>query len=284
VSSQALVNELCDEKRFHKVTNVVLTQLRNGVSDGLFTAFPDEPNWGIAHRLLMPAFGPLPIKSMFNEMHDVATQLALKWARQGPSEAFVAADDFTRLTLDAIALCSMGFRFNSFYHDGLHPFVEAMSRFLKESGRRSRRPSFAPSILYRSTDQQYFEDIELMRKTAQEILDERKENPDSRTDLLSAMMNGVDKKTGEKMSDENIISNLITFLIAGHETTSGMLAFAFYELLKNPDTYAAAQKEVDEVIGTGPVRADHMGKLPYITAVRICQPVTQQPLILIGSS
>ncbi|KAH7320805.1 cytochrome P450 [Stachybotrys elegans] len=287
-SNQALANELCDEKRFYKGVhqNVVLKQLRNGIADGLFTAATGSPSWGIAHRLLMPAFGPMPMKNMFEEMHDVSTQLALKWARQGPSEAFVAADDFTRLTLDAIALCSMGFRFNSFYHDDLHPFVKAMSSFLTESGKRSRRPFFVPSFFYRSADKQYLEDIELMRQTAQNVLDERKKYPDARTDLLSAMMDGIDKKTGEKISDEDIISNLITFLIAGHETTSGMLAFAFYELLQNPETYAAAQKEVDEVIGTGPIRVDHMGKLPYIAAVlretlRLCPTI---PVVGVTSS
>ncbi|KAI9640753.1 hypothetical protein NHQ30_011062 [Ciborinia camelliae] len=52
----------------------------------------------------------------------------------------------------------------------------------------------------------------------------------------------------------------------GHETTSGMLSFLFYNLLKNPSAYQAAQREVDEVIGKGPITIDHMSKLPYIEA------------------
>lgn len=46
--------------------------------DGLFTAHNDEPNWAIAQRILMPAFGPVGIQRMFPEMHEIATQLALK--------------------------------------------------------------------------------------------------------------------------------------------------------------------------------------------------------------
>jgi cytochrome P450/NADPH-cytochrome P450 reductase len=53
---------------------------------------------------------------------------------------------------------------------------------------------------------------------------------------------------------------------AGHETTSGLLSFLFYYLLKNPSAYQAAQRQVDEVIGRGPITADHMSKLPYIEA------------------
>jgi cytochrome P450 / NADPH-cytochrome P450 reductase len=54
---------------------------------------------------------------------------------------------------------------------------------------------------------------------------------------------------------------------AGHETTSGLLSFTSYYLLKNPEAMRKAQDEVDRVIGTGPVQFQHMSKLPYIEAV-----------------
>lgn len=136
VSSHRLVDEACDEKRFKKVPNNILTQVRNGVHDGFFTAYPEEPNWGIAHRVLMSAFGPLAIRGMFDEMHDIASQLVLKWARQGSQKNILATDEFTRLALDTISLCSMGFRFKSYYDEKLHPFIDAMGDFLTESGRR----------------------------------------------------------------------------------------------------------------------------------------------------
>lgn len=71
----------------------------------------------------MPAFGPLPIKSMFpgntrprykdhstqltcclTEMQDIVSQMVLKWARFGPDHTIDVPDDFTRLTLDSIAM------------------------------------------------------------------------------------------------------------------------------------------------------------------------------------
>jgi cytochrome P450 / NADPH-cytochrome P450 reductase len=44
------------------------------------------------------------------------------------------------------------------------------------------------------------------------------------------------------------------------------LSFLFYNLLKNPAAYQAAQKQVDDVIGRGTITVDHMSKLPYIEA------------------
>jgi cytochrome P450 / NADPH-cytochrome P450 reductase len=41
---------------------------------------------------------------MFDEMHDIASQLVVKWARFGSKERIDVTADFTRLTLDSIAL------------------------------------------------------------------------------------------------------------------------------------------------------------------------------------
>jgi cytochrome P450/NADPH-cytochrome P450 reductase len=54
ISSHELLDEICDEKRFSKAVTGALEQIRNGVEDGLFTAYPGEHNWEIAHRVLMP--------------------------------------------------------------------------------------------------------------------------------------------------------------------------------------------------------------------------------------
>lgn len=200
-------------------------------------------------------------------MHDIATQLSMKLARHGAQTPMKVSDEFTRLALDTLALCAMDFRFNSYYHEEMHPFIQAMGDFLSECGHRNKRPSFAPNFLYRAANEKFYKDIALMRQVADEVVEARKKSPSDRKDLLNAMLIGVDPQTGEKLSDENITNQLITFLIAGHETTSGMLSFAFYHMLKKPSTYRKVQQEVDEIIGRDKITVDHMTKLPYIAAV-----------------
>jgi len=54
------MNEVCDEERFSKIVAAALEQVRNGVHSGLFTAYgPQEKEWGVAHRVLLPQLGPL---------------------------------------------------------------------------------------------------------------------------------------------------------------------------------------------------------------------------------
>ena len=65
LNTQELLNEICDQKRFHKEPTGPLLESRNGVGDAMFTAYKDEENWGIAHRILMPIFAPHAVKDMF---------------------------------------------------------------------------------------------------------------------------------------------------------------------------------------------------------------------------
>ncbi len=265
VSSQALVDELCDEQRFDKKVHAPLENIRTFAGDGLFTAYTHEPNWAKAHRILMPAFGPAAMREMFDSMLDIAEQMLLRWERFGPQAVIDVPDHMTRLTLDTIALCAFGERLNSFYRQEMHPFVHAMVEALAESGAQARRLPIQNQLML-LTRRRYEEDIRFMHQFADEIIAHRRQDPEaaSRHDLLGRMLQGRDPVTGEGLDDENIRYQLVTFLIAGHETTSGLLSFALYELLKNPQVLARARAHVDEVLGNETPRFEHLAQLTYI--------------------
>jgi cytochrome P450/NADPH-cytochrome P450 reductase len=119
----------------------------------------------------------------------------------------------------------MDTRFNSFYKDELHPFVGAMVEMLRESGARAQRPAFA-SYFMRNAQRQYEADIALLKKVAGDVVAERRAHPSEKKDLLNAMLNGRDPKTGEALTDASIMNNMITFLIAGTFTFAMLLCIA----------------------------------------------------------
>lgn len=147
-------------------------------------------------------------------MHDIASQLVLKWARKGSEYRIPVTDDFTRLTLDTIALCAMDYRFNSFYQDGMHPFVQAMINTLSAGMERQKIPQVFHRFM-RSQNEQLKADGQFQRELAAGMVRHRRQNPTDKQDLLNAMIHGKDPKTGETMRDGLIASNMITFLIAG---------------------------------------------------------------------
>ena len=106
-----------------------------------------------------------------------------------------------------------------------------------------------------------------MRQVSQELIQVRIDNPTDKPDLLNALIHGKDPKTGETLPKKLVVANMITFLIAGHETTSGLLSFAFLLLLLNPEKYFKAQQEVDRIVGRGKITPEHLKDLEYINAV-----------------
>lgn len=266
IGSHALVREICDETRFEKHLSGPLRQFRAMVGDALFTAETAEPNWGKAHRILMPAFGPAAMRGYFADMLEMAEQMFTRWERFGPEAPIPVADAMTRLTLDTIALSAFGYRFNSFYRDDMHPFVDAMMRALTEGGARARRLPLQNRLMI-GTQRRFEEDIRAMHAVADELVARRRAMPVSPGDLLGRMLSARDPQTGEPLDDENIRHQMVTFLIAGHETTSGLLSFATYFLLRNPDVLARARAEVDRVLGEEVPRFEHVAELVYVDQI-----------------
>ena len=191
------------------------------------------------------------MRGYYPRMLDIAVQLTQKWERLNPDDTVDVPADMTRLTLDTIALCGFNYRFNSLYRETPHPFVVAMIGNL-EAAQASSQELPIQRKLHRKRARQLLAYQELMLQTVKRIVQERRASSTLGTvnDLLDRMLTVVDRQSGEKLDDTNIIAQCITFLIAGHETTSGLLSFALYALLKNPDVLARAYDEVDRVLGT----------------------------------
>jgi cytochrome P450 / NADPH-cytochrome P450 reductase len=266
VHSAELAAELCDEKRFRKVIGAGLGKVRDFSGDGLFTAHGTEPNWEKAHRVLMPAFSGRAMKGYFPMMLEVADQLVAKW-RMHQGEDLWVADDMTRLTLDTISLAGFGYRFNSFGSERMHPFLESMGRGLGEAMASLTRLPFMKHMPNRAREARYAQDIEAMFKLVDDVIAERKRHPTDGNDLLNLMLTAIDPQTKTRLEDVNIRYQVITFLIAGHETTSGLLSFALYLLLRNPSVLAQAYAEVDRVLGGTAPDYGMMGELTVIDRI-----------------
>ncbi|TVX93596.1 bifunctional cytochrome P450/NADPH--P450 reductase [Paenibacillus agilis] len=267
ISGHELVEDACDETRFDKRVWAPLQKVRAFTGDGLFTSATTEPNWQRAHNILLPSFSQMAMRGYHEMMVDIAVQLIQKWLRLNPDESVEVAEDMTRLTLDTIGLCGFDYRFNSFYREQSHPFITSMTRALDEAMGQLQRLNIQQKLMV-VTKRQFQHDIQAMYALVDKIIAERKAHGQaSGNDLLAHMLNGRDPETGERLDDENIRFQIITFLIAGHETTSGLLSFALYYLLKNPDKLQKAYEEVDRVLVDAVPSYTQVRELSYIRMI-----------------
>ncbi|MBV1854341.1 bifunctional cytochrome P450/NADPH--P450 reductase [Catellatospora tritici] len=242
-----LVTEVCDETRFGKPIMPPLSHVRDYAGAGLFTAHQHEEEWGMAHRILMPAFSQRAMKNYFGQMLEIAENLMDKWQRKHGQPVNIT-DDYTRLTLDTIALSGFGYRFDSFGSEQLHPFLQSLLGALVESMRRTQELPMM-TRLRKGDDRKYQQNIALMRELVESVIKERRHGKSTtEDDLLGLMLAAVDQETGKRLDDDNVRDQVLTFLIAGHETTSGLLSFATYSLMRNPHVLARAYAEVDRML------------------------------------
>lgn len=274
VSSLDLVTEVADEARFRKGVSVVLENVREFAGDGLFTAYNEEPNWAKAHEVLMPAFALGSMRTYHPAMLKVARRVMASWDRRVADGTPVqVAEDMTRMTLDTIGLAGFGFDFESFSRgEGAHPFVEAMVRCLEWSMTKFSRD---PDADHSPADTAFQADADYLASVVDEVIAARAAGGESGDDDLLGLMLGArgqeDGAAGGPTLDlANIRNQVITFLIAGHETTSGALSFALYHLLKDPLALRMVQREADELWGD---QADpdpsfeDIGRLPFTRQV-----------------
>lgn len=269
VSDLDLVTDLADERRFAKHIGPALENVRAFAADGLFTAYDDEPNWAKAHDILMPAFALGSMRTYHPVMLKVARRLVVAWDRGARDGLPVnVPDDMTRMTLDTIGLAGFDYDFGSFERDEPHPFVESMVRCLEWSMTRLAR---VPGEDHSAADAAFRADADYLAQVVDEVIAARTgTDQGDADDLLGLMLSAEHPVDGTTLDTANIRNQVITFLIAGHETTSGAMSFALYYLAKHPAVLQLVQREVDALWGdtADPEPTyDEVGRLTYTRQV-----------------
>ena len=101
-------------------------------------------------------------------------------------------------------------------------------------------------------------------ETKEELDVEQLENRDySKLENQSLLRFLVDMR-GEEASSSQLRDDLMTMLIAGHETTAAVLTWTFYALSQNPELYARVRRDVDEVLQGRAPTYDDMASLPLL--------------------
>lgn len=262
--------ELFDETRFEKAVDGPLLRIRRFAGNGLFTADNDDVQWHRAHKLLTPGFARGSMDRFFPTMRSTLQELLDAWGRADDEDRAVdVTADMTRLTLETISRCGFDHAFGSFATGAvaLDPFLQALARCMAEAVTGVHRPpGLAP--LFTRQERQFDDDIDAMFVLVDRVIAEREALPRARwpQDFLSLMLE-PDHKTGERLDVENVRFQILTFLVAGHETTSGLLAFALHQLASDRALLRGVRDEIDAAFGERDPTRDEVWSLELLMRV-----------------
>ncbi|MFE3260615.1 cytochrome P450 [Nocardia sp. NPDC059091] len=268
VSDPDLVAELCDDKRFTKKVAGGVAEMRAVLADGLFTAHTDEPNWRIAHEVLLPAFSQAAMRSYHATMVDVCNELLGSFDR-GLGEPVEVLQNLTKYTLETVSRCGFGYKLGAFSDDSSDPAVAGLLNIVN----RALHPPFSLPFLGRRQAKVRAEgnarDIAHLRGVVDGLIQRRVngENEGS-DDLLESMLNSKDS-AGQMLDHTNVRNQVMTFIFAGYVTTASALGVTLYYLSANPDVLKKARAEVDAMwpAGDGVPSFEQIAKLRYLRRV-----------------
>jgi cytochrome P450 len=193
--------------------------------------------------------------------------LVAKW-RASPRGTVQAIDrDMTAVTFDVISATLLPSA------DGaMAPVVEQSKATFQRAGAWGQLYAVAnaPKWLPRPAGRAHKRAVDQLRSAVAAMIRERRAReagggaPD---DLMTRLIAARDPETGRSMNDEQLIDNLLTFYLAGHETTAKALTWTLYLLARSPHWSAALEEEVARVTGGASVTAAHIERLVLVQQV-----------------
>lgn len=271
VTGVDLAGELCDDKRFTKALAPGVHDLRMFVGDGLFTARSDEPNWRLAHDLLMPAFSKPAMRRYHEVMVEATDELIGVWdGAAGEGRTVDVSPWLTKLTLETIGRSAFSHTFRSFESEEVDPFVRTFVASMSHAAARSNVASlpFVGKRLVRRRDREALDRHRYIDDLLRRIVAEREASGEEAEDLLGRMMHVPIDDSGALLEAQNVRHQILTLLVAGHETTSGALSFALYHLTREPEVMARVRAELDEVLGPDPDATPTFEQVPKLRYLR----------------
>ncbi len=216
-------------------------------------------------KLLMPPFHGEKVKSYAESICKITENTASNWEI---NQRLIARQVTQEITLKVIMETVFGFsdgekceQLRSLLADWLEITASPLrSSFVFLKFLQVDLGSWSPWGYFIRSQQKIYDLLQA------EIEERRTHSEKQGNDILSLML-GVTDEAGEPMSDEELKDELITLLVAGHETTATSLAWAFYWLEKYPEVKAKLLQELDS-LGENPDPIE-ISRLPYLTAV--CQ-------------
>ena len=289
---------LRDANKFYD-KGVLAEILKPIMGKGLIPADPET--WSVRRKQIVPAFHKAWLNHMIGLfgkcnrpllqlLHDTSSSSSGSGSSSPPKQERVNGivqesgnkvemeTLFCSVALDIIGKSIFNYDFGSVTEES--PIIKAVYSALVEAEHRSMTPApywdlpFANELVPRL--RKFNSDLKLLNDVLDELIDQAKatrtvedieeleqRNYDQVKD--PSMLRFLVDMRGADIDNKQLRDDLMTMLIAGHETTAAVLTWALFELVRNPDCMKQAQDEIDRILGT---KAEDMGRIPTYDDIR----------------
>jgi cytochrome P450 len=263
VSSPEAIRRVLVERRTNYRKDTFQRRVMSALGSGLLTAEGEQ--WHVQRRTLAPIFTRKAVMEFSPAMAQAADELVERW-RACDGQLVNVAADVTRLTLDVLE--------RTIFSDGLGRDTEdvraAMRVYFDSIGRIDPLdilgvPDFVPRLGQLGARRA----LALFHDAVDAIIATRRRRLATEApprDILSLLIEARDPETGRSLSEDGIKSNIITLIVAGHETTASAVIWSLVLLASAPQWRQRVRDEIDR-IGDGASFEDIADRLIETRAV-----------------
>ena len=247
VHDPAFVQQIMVRRSARYAKGLGLDRVRLLLGEGIMVS--EGEFWARQRRLIQPAFKPRRLADFNTMIAHENLALAERWRQAAGDEMWVdVAAHISELTLVIVLKSIFGADYARLVEGESNPFS-----LLSEEATRDLR--FAARF-------------HRLGGVVESIIDSRQDSDEQSFDFLGHLLAARDRD-GEAMSRRTLVDEVMTLIVAGHETTASALAWAWYEIACHPEVCARAQAEVDAIDEREiPALVDHASdRLRFIDAI-----------------
>ena len=234
-------------QNYNKDTFLNKYMLESLTGQGLLTS--ENPLWREQRRLIQPAFHKQSLPKFAELMRQAVSRTVGRLDEVAAARQPVnIAAEMMRLTLDVVTEALFSFDITG-QADEIGEAMDTMAAIGKPRHRKVRAA------------------IELLDEIVYAIINERLEHPQRERDDLLNMLLDARYDDGSPMPVRQVRDEVMSLLVAGHETTANTLSWTWYLLDQNPDVVAELEAEIDTVLAGDVPNVSDFSRLPYTEKV-----------------
>ncbi len=211
-------------------------------------------------KLMQPAFHHKRIEAYGEVTTDFTARMMAQWHDGMTVDIH---DAMTKLTLFVVSKVLYDADVSE-HADGIGTAIHT----LNHQGEEAYKRGFAfPLWLPLKSTKSIKDALKTVNAVMMPIIETRRKQPEDRGDLLSMLLAAQDEEDGSGMTDDQVRDEAVTLFIAGHETTSNALAWAWYLVSQNADVERKLHAELDTVLGGRTPTVKDLSELKYTEMV-----------------
>jgi len=268
VNDPELIKDILVTKQQSFIKSRDIQTLKAVVGEGLLTS--EKKHHMNQRRIIQPSFKKSHIDSYGQDMIDITQSFISKWKS---GEEKVITNDMMDIALGIIAKTMFSMDFD----EGAKRIGEPMDTVMRGGIKRMRSIVQLPLWVPTKNNRKLKRAIHTLNLELYRMIEKRRKDSQSYTDLLGVLMEAKDDNSGAAMSDRQLRDELMTIFLAGHETTANLLSWTLYLLTQNPEVEDKLYDEIKNVAGEGAIKPEHFSKLAFTQNViwesmRLCPP------------